>query len=117
MNYTQNQRQSRRALRRELWLGIILVVVMLLLASMQACTIGTKERVKYVHTSYNQHTKFPGIPQILTNKLIPVQLYTDNGIEIIDLDLGGYYAIPEQDLLTLLEAINAPRNKDTDPTE
>lgn len=107
----------RKSLRKQLWIGIILAVVMLLLGSIKGCTIGTKERIRYVHTSYNQHTKIPGAIQIMENRKIQVQVIADE-LVITKMDLGGYYAVPEQDMLGFLEALDelSPDNEDNNKT-
>ena len=65
-------------------------------------SIGTKTETQIVYASIGAHDEtLDSSPRIATNKPIPVTV-VDKAAE---LDLGGWYAVPERDLKALVDEI------------
>lgn len=72
---------------------------MILLVSMTSCTIGVKEKVRVIYTSYSSlPEESQGAMRIATNQKIPITIVGEKDINT-SLDLGGYFVISKNDLL------------------
>lgn len=80
-----------------LWPRVLCLLALISLLS-TGCTIGTKQRIEYIHTSSVETDQ---AILILDDKPIKVSI----GDKVLKTNLSGFYAIPDEDLRAIIGAI------------
>lgn len=96
-------------------LSLLLTMSMLILCSVSTgCTVGVKEKITIVYTSYNRPPdEATGAIKIATNEPVAVTIEGDKTVNT-KRDIGGMYVISGPDLEVMVKAVRQLYGKEAD---